>query len=79
MRFRVRNGTYRAILAEMDEQISDQVASKDLRLLTNVDLLVAHGAARGRYYSAAKQLAALRSEIVADRDPRDDSDPFEGA
>ncbi len=79
MRFRVRNGTYRAILADMDEEISDQVAGKDLKLLTNVELLVPHGAARGRYYVASKQLAALRSAIVAARDPRDDSDPFADA
>ena len=76
MRFRVRNGTYRAILADSDDEISDQVASKDLKLLTNVDLLVPHGAARGRYYIASKRLAGLRNQIVADRDRRDDSDPF---
>jgi hypothetical protein len=76
MRVRVRNGTYRAILAESDDEISDQVATKDLKLLTNMDLLVPHGAARSRYYTAGKQLAALRSGIVADRDLRDDSDPF---
>ena len=79
MRFRVRNGTYRAVLADMDEEISEQVAGKDLKLLTNVDLLVPHGAARGRYYTATDQLAGLMSAIVADRDRRDDSDPFAGA
>jgi hypothetical protein len=78
MRFRVRNGTYRAILATEDP-ISEQVASRDLRLLTSENLLTPHGAARGRYYVATKELAALRARIVADRDPRDDSDPFEGA
>lgn len=76
MRFRVRNGTYRAVLAGMDDEISEQVASKDLRLLTQVDLMVPHGAARGRYYTATKELIAARSRVIADRDPRDDSDPF---
>jgi Fic family protein len=79
MRFRVRNGTYRAILADTEDPISEQVASRDLRLLTSENLLTPHGAARGRYYVATKELAALRARIVADRDPRDDSDPFEGA
>ena len=79
MRFRVRNGTYRAILAKSEEEISEQVASRDLKAMTELELLVAHGTARGRFYTAAPQLAALRSAIVALRDPRDDSDPFDGA
>ncbi|MGA3218868.1 MAG: Fic family protein [Acidimicrobiales bacterium] len=79
MRFRVRNGTYRAILAETEDPITEQVASRDLRQLTSANLLRAHGAARGRYYVATKELADLRARIVAERDPRDDSDPFEGA
>jgi Fic family protein len=79
MRFRVRNGTYRAVLAGTDDAITEQVASRDLRLLTSANLLKANGAARGRYYVATKELADLRANIVADRDARDDSDPFEGA
>ncbi len=79
MRFRVRNGTYRAVLADTEDAITEQVASRDLRQLTSANLLIAHGAARGRYYVATKELADLRAKIVADRDPRDDSDPFEGA
>ena len=79
MRFRVRNGTYRATLADTDDAITEQVASRDLRLLTSVNLLKANGAARGRYYVATKELADLRSKIVAERDARDDTDPFEGA
>lgn len=78
MGFRVRNGTYRAILGEMEEEITEQAATRDLRLLTGVDLLTAHGAARGRFYTATKQLAAMRAKIVDDRDARDDSDPFGG-
>jgi Fic family protein len=79
MRFRVRNGTYRAILADTEDAITEQVASRDLRQLTSANLLIAHGAARGRYYVATKELADLRAKIVAERDPRDDSDPFQGA
>ena len=79
IRYRVRNGTYRAILAEADDDITDQVASRDLRLLTTAGLLVPHGVARGRYYRASKELAAIRTKIIGDRDPRDDSDPLAGA
>src|SRR5665213_3085539 len=71
MRFRVRNGTYRAILADMDEAITDQVASRDLKQLTEVGLLTPHGTARGRYYTATPQLSSLRQVIFKDRDPRD--------
>lgn len=76
MRYRIRNSTYRAILDEMDEEITDQMASRDLKQLTDCGLLIPHGEKRGRYYTGSKQLLALRSEIVAARDSRDDSDPF---
>lgn len=74
--FRVRNGTYRAILKEMEEGVSEQVASRDLRLLTEAGLFVPHGAARGRFYTPTESLAAIRQRIVRERDRRDDSDPF---
>jgi Fic family protein len=79
MGFRVRNGTYRAILAEMDETITDQVASRDLRQLTELGLFMPNGSARGRYYTATKTLLAVREQIIQERDPRDDSDPFANA
>jgi Fic family protein len=79
MRFRIRNGTYRAILEEADESITEQVASRDLKALTDAGLLVPHGTARGRYYTATADLANLRRAIVDARDPRDDSDPFADA
>ncbi len=77
--FRVRNGTYRAILKEMAEEVSEQVATRDLRLLTEAGLLIPHGTARGRFYTPTKPLTAVRSKIRAERDARDDSDPFAGA
>jgi hypothetical protein len=39
-------------------------------------LLVAHGQARGRIYTAGPELVRIRDAIVAQRDPRDDRDPF---
>jgi hypothetical protein len=79
MAFRVRNGTYRAILADTEEEITDQVASRDLKHLTELGLLLPHGTARGRFYTAAPQLAEIRRAIVEGRDPRDNSDPFADA
>lgn len=76
MRFRIRNGTYRAILKEADEPITEQVASRDLKALTDAGLLIPHGTARGRFYTATPELANLRREIVDARDPLDGSDPF---
>ena len=76
MRFRVRNSTYRAILEEVEEGITEQVASRDLKQLTECGLLVAHGERRGRFYVASKELVGIRESIVKARNPRDDSDPF---
>ncbi len=76
--FRVRNATYRALLRP-DEEITDATASRDLRQLLTVGLLTAVGENRGRHYVASPKLRALRKLISDDRDPRDDSDPFENA
>lgn len=73
MGFRVRNATYRAM---HEDEITDQVAGRDLRLLVQVGLLVPHGEKRGRFYTAAPELQAKRREIVDGRGLRDDADPF---
>ncbi len=73
---RVRNSTYRAELADSDDEVSDQTAVRDLRELVAAGLLAVRGKARGRYYVATGQLAQVRQEIINARDPRDDSDPF---
>lgn len=75
--FRVRNATYRAVaITEDDQELTDQAASRDLKQLSDMGLLVAHGEKRGRYYTAAPDLRAIRKKIVDGRDPRDNSDPF---
>lgn len=79
MRYRIRNSTYRAVLDETEEAISEQVATRDLKQLTDLGLLSPHGSARGRFYTATPSLAALRQMIIDERDPRDDSDPFANA
>jgi len=73
---RVRNSTYRAELADSDDEVSNQTAVRDLRELVAAGLLAVRGKARGRYYVATGQLAHVRQEIINARDPRDDSDLF---
>jgi Fic family protein len=73
---RVRNSTYRAALGDTDEEISEQTASRDLREMLDAGLLRARGQARGRFYVAATELAAIQQRIVDSRDRRDDSEPF---
>lgn len=76
LRLRVRNSTYRAALKDAGEEIAIQTAQRDLVEAVRLGLLVAHGQARGRFYTAGPELVQLRDAIVAQRDPRDDSDPF---
>ncbi|GAA2109880.1 Fic family protein [Actinomadura alba] len=79
MGLRVRNSTYRAALKRSGEgTIAEITASKDLRQLSDAGLLEPRGANRGRFYVGTGELIGLRRAIVESRDPRDDSDPFEG-
>jgi Fic family protein len=75
---RVRSLTYRAGLKENGEEISAQTATRDLAELVRLGLLTSQGESRGRVYRAGTPLLQVRREIVANRDPRDDSDPFGG-
>lgn len=74
--FRIRNATYRAI---WDDEVSDGMASRDLRLLVEHNLLIPHGERRGRYYTASRELVGVWRNIIAERDARDESDPFADA
>jgi Fic family protein len=73
---RVRNTTYRALVARNGEAIAFATATRDLKQLVEAGLLVAHGERRGRLYTAGPPLLALRQAIVAARDPQDDADPL---
>jgi len=75
---RVRNATYRAALENTEDEITEQTASRDLRDLVATGLLLPRGQARGRFYIAGREVAAIRRAIVDSRDTRDDSDPFAG-
>lgn len=76
MGFRVRNATYRAV---DKDAITENMASRDLRDLVDLGLLLPHGERRGRYYLAGNEVQAARRALVDARDPRDDSDPFASA
>ena len=76
LRLRVRNATYRATLAEMDEAITEQTASRDFRQLVELGLLTGRGERRGRFYVAGAPIVELRRSIVAQRPAVDTSDPF---
>jgi len=68
---RIRNATYRRF-----DDVSEQVASKDLKRLVDAELLVPQGERRGRFYTASDRLKAIRLEL---RDKQPIPDPFAGA
>ena len=77
---RIRNSVYRASVNSTGiEDISEQMASRDLRNLANAGLLVPHGERRGRYYTAGEKLVGMRNDIKLSRTPYDNTDPFAGA
>jgi Fic family protein len=65
---RVRNATYRRLT-----EVSEQVASKDLKRLVDAGLLVPLGERRGRYYDGAERLTAMHAAL-SERQPI--PDPF---
>lgn len=67
--YRIRNHRYRE-----ENNISDVVASRDLRRLCDLDLLEPIGEKRGRYYVASKTLLEIASRT---RDNRRAGDPYE--
>jgi len=65
---RVRNASYR-----VSADISNNLASRDLRALVDAELLVPEGERRGRHYMPSVQVAELRQRH---RLPRGIDDPF---
>lgn len=66
---RVRNPVYRSLA-----EVSEQLASKDLKQLVEAGLLVPKGERRGRHYIASERLIAIRRQIMTDAKPV--ADPF---
>ncbi len=55
---RIRNATYRSFA-----EVSEQVASKDLKQLVDAGLIIPHGERRGRYYVASERLAEMKRTL----------------
>ncbi|MFY9822145.1 MAG: Fic family protein [Thermoanaerobaculia bacterium] len=68
---RVRNATYRPVA-----DISDHLASRDLKLLVEQGFLLAKGERRGRHYVASEDLLKIRAQV---QESRQVEDPFEEA
>lgn len=73
---RIRNSTYRAVHAELGEEITEATATRDLRQMLDAVLIHARGEKRGRFYVAAEPLIDIRNDVVSRRDPDLYSDPF---
>lgn len=71
MGFTVRNSTYRSIA-----EVSENLASRDLKTLVAQGLLVAEGERRGRLYKASEQIAAMRRRAEEGAPDRRGVDPF---
>lgn len=71
MGLRVRNGTYRKAA-----EVSQQVASRDLKALVDAGLLESKGQSRGTYYLGGEPVRSLSQEAAAAYKKRID-DPFE--
>jgi Fic family protein len=64
---KIRNATYRTVA-----EISENLASRDLKMLVGCDLLVPAGEKRGRVYMASERLRLLREST---RDPKPNYKP----
>lgn len=65
---RVKNATYRSAA-----QISENVASRDLKELVDTGFLTSAGEKRGRYYEASQLVKVMRDRA---REPKANIDPF---
>ncbi|MCP9488217.1 MAG: Fic family protein [Gaiellaceae bacterium MAG52_C11] len=74
---RLRRGSYQAVVTSVTgEEISNLTASRDLKAMTDSDLLNAVGETRGRYYVGGDQVEQLSARVRKARPPRSDDDPF---
>lgn len=74
--YRIRRSVYVAMGDDWGEEITEQTATRDLRLLVDRRLLVPKGEKRGRHYVASPAVRGIHDALIAQRDPRDDLDPF---
>jgi Fic family protein len=71
MGFRIRNATYR-----VHSEVSDLVASRDLRALVERGLLEPKGERRGRFYVRSTALVEIDLRVRATRPAKGAEDPF---
>lgn len=75
---RIRNSSYRTHLRlGAGVEISNQVATTDLREMVKSGLLLQQGYKRGTFYKAGEQLAGIRNRMLQARDPIDTSSLFQ--
>jgi Fic family protein len=72
---RLRRSGYRSVLADEALEVSDAMASRDLRAVVAAGLLEARGEKRGRFYVATPELRAMRNAVRRAKAPQD-MDPF---
>lgn len=74
---RIRRGSYQAAGEEMTgEEISNLSASRDLKAMVDLGLLLPVGERRARYYLGGDEATGLRREIRAKRPAEATDDPF---
>lgn len=67
---RIRNASYRRDVELVEgEEITNQVATNDLRKLVEAGLVIQRGSKRGTHYVASDELAAIREKARAGRRP----------
>lgn len=73
---KIRNSSYRLTLKGYDEEISNQLATGDLRGMVQAGLLKQLGAKRGTYYQAADPLLKIATGVRGNRKELDASSLF---
>lgn len=74
---RIRNASYRKDVKLVElEEISNQVATNDLRKMVDAGMLHQRGSKRGTYYVATELLQAIGDRVRAGRRPIDASELF---
>jgi predicted HTH transcriptional regulator len=73
---RIRNSSYRSTLRANEEEISNQLATGDLRAMVEAGLLRQLGAKRGTYYQAAEPLQEIAAGVRSNRKVLDASSLF---
>lgn len=72
---RVWRSLYVALVDDGSDEITEVIASRDLRLLADRGLLIPHGEKRGRFYLPSETLSDIRTRAREPRGPEEE-DPF---